>query len=114
MLVHVLESSARGRYRVAIHTPMPAGNNSAGKSWKDCWIAAGMNTSILAVGTAPGNTDTTERSSILAGDVIEFVTEIPAESGGATSASVAQMVNALITSYLSDVAARFKYYGYAQ
>jgi hypothetical protein len=114
MLVHVLDSRGQGRYRVAIHTPMPAGFNSANKAWKDCWVAAGFNTTVLSIGTAPGQTDSAERTAILAGDVIEIVAEIPAESGGASSQSVAQMVNALITATLADLAMHLKYYGYTQ
>jgi len=37
--IHVLESDDGYAYKVAIHSPIPAGNNAAGRSWKDCALA---------------------------------------------------------------------------
>jgi hypothetical protein len=114
MKVHVLDAQSTSRYRVVLHTPMPVGNNSAGVTWKAAYLAAGLAVSILPVGSAPGTTTQAEHDAILAGDTIEILGEIPAESGGATSASVTQMADALIASALSVLQARLRYYGYAQ
>ncbi|MCH8292395.1 hypothetical protein IH992_14990 [Candidatus Poribacteria bacterium] len=52
--IHILASDEKKQYRVIIHTSVPAGNNSAGKSWKDVLIGAEQNTSELIIGTKNG------------------------------------------------------------
>lgn len=114
MKLHVLEALGQGRYRVVLHTPMPGGNNSAGVTWKAAYLAAGLATSVLVVGSNPGQTTQVEKDSITAGDVIEIVSEILTETGGTTPASVTYMADLIIAAALAALQVRLKYYGYTQ
>lgn len=113
--VHVLEATGRGRYRVALHTPMPAGNNAIGVSWKSAYVAAGLAVTILPEGAGVGQITTTERNQVLAGDVIEVVTEIEEPPPGAPgAATITEMADKLIDERLTLLQARLKFYGYTQ
>ncbi len=113
--IHVLTSDTSGNYQIIIHTNTPAGNNSAGISWK----TAGLNsrligTTSMTVGTSPGQISSTEQSQIVAGTVFEIITNIPAESGGTTPESLNQMSDQIISQRLTDLAKQLKYFGYTQ
>lgn len=118
MKVHVLESLGRGRYRVVLHTAMPAGNNPAGFTWKSAYIAAGLAVTVLTEGTAPGNITAAEKAQVIAGDVVEIIGEMEAETAGtapgAVTAAVTQMANAIIAGALAALQERLKFYGYTQ
>lgn len=113
--VHVLTSDMSGNYHIVIHTPTPSGNNSAGVSWKTAGLNSGlMGITTLTEGTGAGQITTSERTTIISGDIIEIVTTIPAESGGASSQSLDQMINQIINQTLSDLEKKLKYFGYIQ
>lgn len=113
--IHVLESDGGGNYRIIIHVAVPAGNNSAGVSWKNCVLATRVGGSTsLPVGAGPGEITQTEKDSITSGDVIEISTVIKAESGGATPESLERMVDQEALSYKQELMARLKYYGYTK
>lgn len=115
MKVHVLEAAGGGRYRVALHAPMPAGNNAIGVSWKNAYIAAGLNVTILPEGTGTGQITAAERVQILAGDVIEIVAEIEEPPPGAPgAATVTEMADKVISERLILLQTRLKFYGYTQ
>lgn len=104
--VHILEADNKGNYKVVIHSPVPPGNNSAGKAWKDCLTESGANTSVMTGLT------TQEATDIQNGDVIETVASVKAESGGASQASLNAMVDSIISGSNQNLATRYKYYGY--
>lgn len=113
--IHVLSADTNGNYQIVIHTNTPAGNNSAGISWVTAGLNAGLlGISVMAVGTGAGQITTAEKANVTAGTVIEIVINIPAESGGATSASLDNMVNQIITQRINDLAKQLKYFGYTQ
>lgn len=114
MKIHILEALEAGRYRAVLHAPVPAGNNSAGVPWKAALVGAGLNKTALPVGTLPGTIDALERDAVVAGDVLEIVTELRAETGGATPASLTQMADRVIADRLQQLAARLKFFGYTQ
>jgi len=115
---HILETDNNLEYNVVVHIAVPAGSNSAGKSWKDVVLGAGLNVSRLTEGVAPGNITTAELASITAGDIIEFSTSVKAESGGRTviemKSAVNKMVDQFITDKLDELKNKYKYYGHTQ
>lgn len=110
--IHLLGSDNNYGYKVAIHFATPAGNNSVGESWKACGLAEGSTgTTILTVGTAPGNITQTEYDSIIAGDTIEIIrTIMPGTSP--TNAAVEALVDIRISEYQASMASTLKYYGH--
>lgn len=81
--LHILEQtspSAPGSpkdVKVVIHVPVPIGNNDAGATWKSVFLSAGESGSTVMVeGTGPGQISPLEKVQIVAGDVIEFVTDM--------------------------------------
>ncbi len=112
--VHILKNTGDKLYEVAVHVNTPAGNNSAGLSWQSVWVADGKNTTRLTTGVAPGNISVLEAAAVAAGTVMEFHFSIPAESGGATAASLNTMVDAVIAAKLAELAQTYKYYGFTQ
>lgn len=125
--IHVLSADNEGNYRVAIHAAMVSGDNSAGKSWKSCWLESNKAkntkqfsadvdiipvTSSLIVGTDPGNITAAELVDVEAGDVIEILSGIKAESGGASSASLNALVDEVVVDFKARMQAELKYYGH--
>ena len=110
--IHILDSDNNYGYRVAIHFATPVGNNSVGESWKDCGLADGsIGSTILEVGTAPGNITQTEYDSIIAGDTIEIIrTVTPGTSP--TNVAVNALADIRISEYQASMASILKYYGH--
>ncbi len=112
--LHVLDGDGI-RFRVVAHATVPPGDNTAGKSWKSCLIAAGMNTTILAEGSGVGQITTAERNQIIAGDVIEmvFTVEIPTVGTNGNKLAIVQAAIAKMQAdYLAQLGNKFQFYGY--
>lgn len=69
--IHVLQGGTSNVYTVVVHANTPAGNNSAGVAWADAIKNSGRATSILTVGTGPGQIQNSEMNSITNGQIIE-------------------------------------------
>ena len=110
--IHILKSDGDFGYNVVIHFATPAGNNSVGLSWKSCGLADGvLGSTVLEVGTAPGNITQAEHDSIIAGDMVELVrTLLPGLSP--TAAAVDALADIAIAESNANIAALLKYYGY--
>lgn len=109
--IHALKLQPSGGCSIVIHVNMPGGNNSAGKPWKDCYLSDLEPTSILKVGTAPGNISQAEYDSIEAGDIIELRRVIQIESGGATLSSIQELVDKIVVEELEILQRKYKHYG---
>jgi hypothetical protein len=110
--IHILESDNNYGYKVAIHFATPAGNNSVGESWKDCGLADGsIGSTVLTVGTAPGNITQTEYDSIIAGNTIEIIRTITPGTSP-TNAAVEVLADIRISEYRASTASTLKYYGH--
>lgn len=112
--LHVLEGDGI-RFRVVAHAAVPAGNNTAGNSWKSCLIASGMNTTILPEGAGVGQITTAEKNQIIAGDVIEMVfsVDIPTVGTNGNKLAIVQAAVAKMRAdYLAALASKFSFYGY--
>jgi len=115
--IHVLEADKRNKYRVVIHTPMPAGSNQAGHSWRHVWLEAKKRRdengnplpvrSILDVGNMPGNITQAEADDIANGSTIEIVTSVLKESG-----SIDELIERIIRDAKLDFSNKYKHYGY--
>lgn len=110
--IHILDRQ-NWNYRVILHASTPAGNNSAGKAWAGILVAIGMQTT-MAVGIGPGQIAQAEADAIAAGTTMEIATSILVESGGATQASLDDMVDRIIQVERQKLQAQYKYYGYTQ
>ena len=117
MKIHVLEKNDSG-YRVVVHKSTAAGNNSAGISWKNVLLGAGLNTTRMPEGTSAGQISTLEKSQILAGDVVEMEFTVLAESGGTSAvqlqAALTLLVDQQVSMYFAAFQRRYKYFGYTQ
>lgn len=110
---HILTSDGRGQYTAVVHVPVPAGNNSAGKAWKTVLLKSGESGATeLSVGTGPSDITQSEKNDITVGDVLEFRISVRVESGGATVASVEQMVNSAIVDKKAQLVSQYKYFGF--
>ena len=109
--IHILEAD-NFSYKVAIHFPMPVGNNSIGLSWKNAAISSGkIGTTVLTVGTSAGNITQSEYDSIIAGDTIEIIRDIKV-GVNPSNASVESLCDGLISEYQSKMVQALKYYGH--
>ena len=110
--IHILNSDNAVSYRVAIHFATPSGNNTIGKSWKACALAnADIGSTILEVGTGPGDVAQAEYDDIIAGDVVELVRFIK-PGLDPTNAAVEALCDIEIASWQADLARVLKYYGH--
>jgi hypothetical protein len=112
--LHVLEGDGI-RYRVVAHTATPAGNNTAGNSWKNCLLSAGLNTTTLAEGVGVGQITAAEKAQVVAGDVIEMVFTIDVPTVGTNGNKLVAVQNAVAkmqADYLAQLQERFRYFGY--
>ena len=110
--IHILESDNNHSYKVAIHFATPSGTNSASMNWKECALANGsIGSTILEVGTNPGNITQTEYNSIIAGNTIEIIKMIN-PGLNPSNTDVEETCDILISTYQEDMARILKYYGH--
>ena len=110
--IHILQEN-KGVFRAVIHTPVLAGSNTAGKTWKEVLLSSGLSgSSVLTVGTSAGNITQVEMDTITTGDVLEFEMNLRVESGGATLTSLNEMVNEFLLGKQKELKATLKYYGF--
>jgi len=70
--LHILQQSGFNQYSVVVHSPTPAGNNSAGVSWGTALANSGLQKqSVMTVGNGPGQIATAEANQVTSGSIIE-------------------------------------------
>jgi len=112
--IHILRGTGDNRYQAIIHSPVPAGANTAGVAWSAALVAAGLNTSVLTVGTGPGQTTQAEMDEILAGTVMEVSAvweSNPAWSAAQRNADLDQRATQAVAEAQSNLAAQLRLYG---
>jgi len=110
--IHVLESNNDFAYKVVIHFPIPTGNNSVGLTWKLCGLSSKKTGStILEVGTGPGNITQLEYDNIINGDIVEIIRSIN-PGMNPTNMAVEALCNIYILNWLADNSRILKYYGH--
>ena len=95
--VHVLESPAPGRFRVAYHVAIPASNNPAGVAWRTAIVNSrptGANAppvTVLPDGDGTNGTiSAAEKALIVSGAVFEYVHDEKGQTGATINAMHAQ------------------------
>ena len=99
--IHIL-NAVQGGYSGLVHFNTPAGNNSAGVSWKDAGLAAG-----LLGGESP---IAAEAAAVLAGDLVEIGVTFRC---AATNAVLEEVANKEIADWIAKALVQLKWYGYS-
>jgi hypothetical protein len=120
--VHVLTAKGRN-LELALHIPIPAGNNLAGVSWQSALVTSGLGgTTVLKDGDGTGGTISgTEKTAIVStGSVFERV--VSYDMGGDFDGLSTALKNARIDAVFaaakaeaqSVLQARLQYFGYTR
>jgi hypothetical protein len=112
--IHVLEGSRLNTYRIVVHSPIPAGNNSAGVPWPICLIGSGWAHTDMIEGDGPGQITAAEKAQVEDGTVIErrfdFLIE-PGWSNAERNAAIDAEATKLIAETEQYLANTLKWYG---
>jgi hypothetical protein len=115
--IHVLEGSGNNVFTVVVHATTPAGNNAAGIPWTDAIKNSGRATSILTVGTGPGQIQNAEMNSITNGALIEgsFAWgDDPTWTNTQRQADLDLRASQLVTELLARYQQELKYFGFTR
>lgn len=112
---YVLAGDGNGGYHFVTHYLTPVGNNAAGVSWANAVVGAGLNTSILPVGTGPGQMSSADAALIANGTMIEVAGVI---ADAANAAAAQAKLNAASAQLIADSKAKLQiilnYFGFTQ
>lgn len=110
--IHIRKSDNNQSYEMVIHFATPTGNNTVGLSWKACALASGdIGTTILEVGTDPGDTTQAEYDDIIAGDIVEIV-RTATVGNSPTNTMIESLADIYITEWQNAMTRILKYYGH--
>lgn len=115
--IHVLEGAGINTFTVAVHAATPAGNNSAGVAWSDAVKNSGRATSILTVGTGPGQILQNEMNSITNGALIEGSFQWGDDPSWTNQQRLDDLdlrATQLVTELLARYAQELKYFGFTR
>jgi len=108
--LHILDQS-NGQFRCVAHQAVPAGSNTAGVTWKNVLLGAGLNVTSMTEGMLPGQISTAEKAQIVAGDVVEAAFTIPLHSGGTDNAKIDAYALSEFNNWVANVADKYAYFG---
>lgn len=115
--IHVLAGAGLNLYTVVVHANTPNGNNSAGTAWSDAIKNSGRATSILTVGTGPGQIQNAEMNQITNGAIIEGSFQW-GDDPNWTNAERQTDLDLRATQLVTDLLARYqqelKYFGFTR
>ncbi len=115
--IHVLTGGGNNVYTVVVHIAAPAGNNSAGVAWADALKNSGRATSILTVGTGPGQIQNSEMNAITGGTLIEGSFQWgddPSWNNAQRQADLDIRATQLTDELLTRYAQELKYFGFVR
>lgn len=112
--IWILTADSEENYQCVIHAPTPAGNNSAGQSWASCVVAAGLNTTILPVGSGPGQQTQAEHDAVIAGTILELVRTFSIAGANANATQVAALRDQAATDYINLLGRELKWEGFTE
>lgn len=117
--MHVLDGDGNVSWRVIMHFPVPAGNNSAGVGWHEALVNSGRAQTQLIVGIGPGRIEQSEKTAIEAGEIYEHLASVALEGGGGCTqqtqqASLRKMFVFEKGVVVARVQHELKYYGYVE
>jgi hypothetical protein len=115
---HALQGDDAGnQFQIAYHIPIPNVSNQAGPtpvSYRNCIVQAGLNTTVLTEGAAPGQITTAEKQQIDSGAIYEHIETLdssPLDTGATMVAKANARFTALTNIVQTRLANRFKYWG---
>lgn len=112
--IHVLEESGVNTYRIVVHAPVPAGNNSAGVAWSTALSNSGIAGTQMTVGNGPGQISQAESNDVNGGTVIEATfsfTDDPNLSAAERNARLDFEATKLVAETQVELQRRLKYFG---
>lgn len=112
--IHILEGSGLNTYTVVVHAPVPAATNVAGFQWSDCIKNSGRNTTMMSVGTGPGQITNAENNDIANGTVVEAVFQWqndPAWTNAERTANLDMFATRFVAELLADLQTRLRVWG---
>lgn len=114
--IHVLEGQGND-YRAIIHIAVPVENNAVGVALRTALVNAGLNTTMMTVGSGAGQISSAEAAQIQAGEVYELMftfSNNPAWTGPQRQAAFNQEVSNRASIALADLRRNMAYFGHSQ
>lgn len=112
---YVLAGDGNGSYQLVVHYLTPAGSNAAGTPWSAAVVNSGRNTTVLLIGTGPGQILQADHDAIIAGTMIEVVGTF---GGLGLIAQAPVALNILAATLIANDKARLQavlnFYGFSQ
>ena len=108
--LHILDQD-NGQFRCVAHQAVPEGSNTAGVTWKNVILGAGLNVTFMTEGTLPGQISTAEKAQVAAGDVVEAAFTIPLHSGGTSNAQIDAYTLAEFNNWANAMKLKYAYFG---
>ncbi|KKN26051.1 hypothetical protein LCGC14_0878570 [marine sediment metagenome] len=110
--ITVLERDTHNRWRVAMHFPVPAGNNAAGVPWRGALVASGIGgTTVLPNGDGTGGTiSAADKALIQSGALLEHVESVRLGAGN-PQAAAEELYNSRKADKTAQLQARLNQYG---
>ncbi len=115
--IHVLSGNTNSLYTVVVHATVPNGNNAAGTAWTDAVKNSGLATSILTVGTGPGQILQNEMNQITGGTLVEGSFQWgddPTWNNAQRQADLDLRATQLTTELLASLQAQLRYFGFTR
>jgi hypothetical protein len=110
-----MQSNGNNQYSVVVHTPTPAGNNSAGVPWSDVLVNSAANVSSMVVGAGGGRISNAEKTQIAAGSVFETQFswgDDPAWTNAERQADLNLRASQAVADALDSFQRRMKFFGH--
>jgi hypothetical protein len=110
-----MQANGTNQYSVVVHSPTPAGNNSAGVAWSAVLVNSGSNVSQLPVGSGGGRIGNAENNAITAGTVFETQFswgDDPAWNNAMRQADLDIRAAQAVADALVEFQKRMRYFGY--
>lgn len=115
--IHVLAGAGLNLYTVVVHATTPNGNNAAGMAWTDVLKNSGRATSILSVGTGPGQIQQNEMNQIANGEIFENSFQWgddPSWNNAQRQADLDLRATQLVAEALAKAQQELKYFGFTR
>ncbi len=108
--LHILDQD-NGQFRCVAHQPIPAGSNTAGVTWKNVILGAGLNVTSMVEGGLPGQIAPTEKAQITAGDIVEAAFTVPLHSGGTSNTQIDAYALQMFGAWRDAMQLKYAYFG---
>jgi len=108
--LHILDQD-NGQFRCVAHQPVPAGSNTAGVTWKNVILGAGLNVTSMTEGVLLGQILAVEKVQIVAGDIVEASFTVPLHAGGTTNAQIDTVALAEFAKWRDAMQTKYAYFG---